>query len=157
LGSLGKLVERGLLRHAYFVVERLCHKSSCVKALNILSTRGFDILAGFTQSIINRKCSLSREGDVAEVATEEGTEAMPYEATAVATELTTEIEHTLPTFTYEGREDVVFLTSLCHDQVSSFVLKSIIVSRHYVYYPRHLPCSIVLHACIGNMYRINRF
>jgi hypothetical protein len=139
LGTLRKLDERGYLRIAYFIVERLYHELSCVEACKIISTADNPGLERYTLSIIARKRFLSRGGDVSEVATEEGGEEMPDVAIAVATELTTggELSYPLPDFFLESRKDVVFLSSLCHDQVSSFVLKRIIVSQQYLCCGRH--------------------
>lgn len=109
-----------------FIVERLCHAPSWREAWDIISAGDNQDLAACTRSVIDRKRSLSQEGNVVEVVTDEVTEAMPDVATAVATGGA--FLFPLPILIPQNHQELRFLSSVCHGQVSSFVLIYIIVS-----------------------------
>jgi hypothetical protein len=113
MGTVVELNGTGHLDDAYFVVKRLFHETSCEEASRISREGGNEHLADFARSVMDRRVNVAATD--AELATG-GQFSFP-----------------LPTFP-ENREDVQFLCSVCHGQVSLFVLKYIIVSQQHVYY-----------------------
>jgi hypothetical protein len=117
---LEKFQEGNLLRKADVVVERLFCRTSITRALGIAIANNENDLIEFTSFVIARYFD-PRERNIIVVATTVATVLAIEEATVVATAVAMKPEFSFASPTLDSEESL-----LCHDQVSSFVLNSIV-------------------------------